>query len=224
MRKHLICAVALAFATCASANAAIINLFANLTPFEEQPAAATPIDSGGLLRPFTQGPGLAGGPRPVSSGFAHFTLNTAVPVLNMTVTVFNIDVTGSQTPFLNDDLRAAHIHAGPTAIPAVSAAGVVWGFFGMPFDDDDGDVKFAAFTSGVGGTFTGQWDLGEGNNTTLAAQLAFITNELSYINFHTAQFTGGEIRGQLIVPEPGSLALLGIALGALGFSRRRKKT
>jgi hypothetical protein len=69
------------------------------------------------------------------------------------------------------------------------------------------------FSSGVGGTVTGRWNLGEGNNTTLTAELANLFGGLTYINFHTAQFGGGEIRGQVTlvsttVPGPASLSLL----------------
>ncbi len=37
----------------------------------------------------------------------------------------------------------------------------------------------------------------------------------TYLNIHTTAFPGGEIRGQLRVPEPASLLLL--ASGLLGF-------
>ncbi len=123
-----------------------------------------------------------GAPRPASFGFATFMLNDARTALAFNATIFNIDVTGSQTPDANDNLLAAHIHAGPTAFPG-STAPVVWGFFGAPFNDttpnDSVVTPFAAGSGLVGGTFSGKWDSPEGNGTTLTAQLPNILAGLS---------------------------------------------
>jgi hypothetical protein len=42
-----------------------------------------------------------------------------------------------------------------------------------------------------------------------------------YINVHTANNGGGEIRGNIVVPEPSGIALLG--LGIIGLARRRRE-
>jgi hypothetical protein len=79
---------------------------------------------------------------------------------------------------------------------------VVWGFIGLPFHNTDFDGLTTPFATGVGGTFTGEWDLLEGVGG-LAAQLSHILNGRAYINFHTLQFPGGEVRGNLqVAPEP----------------------
>jgi len=117
--------------------------------------------------------------------------------MTFTATINNIDFTGSQTTDTNDNLTAAHIHAGPTVTPTTNGP-VVWGFFGAPLNDNNpNDVVNTPFTGigNVGGTISGKWDPPEGNGTTFAAQLANLKGGRAYINFHTMQFGGGEIRG-----------------------------
>src|SRR5688572_4321253 len=166
---------------------------------------------------------ITGDPRPTPFGTAVLTLNDAQTQLSLTATIFNIDV-GGQTADLNDDLLNAHIHA--PASPGANA-GVRWGFFGSPDNNIPLlDYVLTPFGTGVGGTITSTWDAPEGNGgTTLALQLPNILGGLSYINFHTRQNMGGEIRGQIIpTPDGGSTALLlsgsVLALATLGSRRR----
>jgi CHRD domain len=164
----------------------------------------------------------SGDPRPASFGTASFVLNDARTFLSFTATVFNIDFTGAQTLDTNDNLVAAHIHASPTVTPATNGP-VVWGFFGSPFNDNNpNDVVNTPFPTGVGGVISGKWDLPEGNGTTLTEQLPNILRGHSYINFHTVQFRGGEVRGNIsAVPEPTSMFLLVSGLVSLiGLKRK----
>src|SRR3954447_969451 len=194
---------------CGSGHAATI-LTANITNAAENPVPTLTTSTGG--------------PRPASFGTASFVLNDAQTAMTMSVTIFNIDFTGAQTADVNDNLVAAHIHASPTATTV--NAGVVWGFFGTPFNDNNpNDVVVTPFSTGVGGTITGKWDAAEGNNTTLTAQLPNILAGNSYINFHTTQFAGGETRGFLqVTPEPSTNLLIGFGMaGLLGVGAYRRK-
>jgi uncharacterized protein (TIGR03118 family) len=161
-----------------------VRLFvASLTNAQENPPT-TPTTS-------------TGGPRPASFGTAKFQFNAAQTAMTFTATINNIDFTGSQTTDTNDNLVAAHIHAASTVTPTTNGP-VVWGFFGSPFNDNNpNDQVFTPFTTGVGGVISGKWDAPEGNGTTLAAQLTNIRTGHAYINFHTVQFGGGEIRGNI---------------------------
>src|SRR6266550_3095476 len=177
----VVSAFALLIATAGYANTILV---ANLTNSQENPPTNPTLSTGGA--------------RPASFGTATFDLNNAMTAMTFTATIFNIDITGSQTADVNDNLVAAHIHAGASVTPTTNGP-VVWGFFGSPFNDNNpNDQAFAPLSSGVGGNFSGKWDAPEGNGTTLAAQLPNIRAGHAYINFHTVQFGGGEIRGNIL--------------------------
>jgi hypothetical protein len=165
----------------ASANLSPSDFTVNVTNSQEVPPT-NPTTTGGARRP-------------ASYGTAHFTINAGGTAMTMTATVRNIDFTGSQTADTNDNIANAHIHAGASVAPGVNGP-VVWGFIGTPFNDNNpNDAVVTPFGSGVGANISAKWDAPEGNGTTLGAQIDNIRAGRAYINFHTSQFSGGEIRG-----------------------------
>ena len=202
--------VAVTLALSPTAGQAAVTFTISLTP-DQEPNIVVPTLAGG-------------GPRPAAYGTATFTFNDDFTALSFTATIFNIDLTGVQTADQNDNLTAAHIHAG--ADPLALNYPVAWGFFGSPDNDNNPDqLVVTPFLSGVGGTLSSTWNMLEGNNTTLTAQLENIREGRAYINFHTVQFAAGEIRGNLraAVPEPSTWAMMLVGFGAIGFSMRRRR-
>jgi hypothetical protein len=57
-----------------------------------------------------------------------------------------------------------------------------------------------------------------------AQQVSWLFSGFLYMNVHDATFPGGEIRGQLLlVPEPSTLALLGLGVGGIVLQSYRKR-
>src|SRR5688500_656772 len=139
-----------------------------------------------------------------SFGTATFTINDANNAMSMVAEVHGIDFF-NQTPDVRDNLINAHIHAGDAVPPNTNP--VVWGFIGAPdHNTAPSDTVITQLAAGVGFNVTATWNTTEGSASSggFPGQLSNIQNSKAYINFHTQQYPGGEIRG--ILPEPASVA------------------
>jgi hypothetical protein len=148
----------------------------------------------------------------LGTGFAEVDVDTTANTMHVHVTFSG----------LTSNTTASHIHA---AAPPGSNAGVATttptfpnfplgvtsGTYDMSFDMTLASSYNPAFITANGGTPA----------SAEAALFAALANDQAYLNIHTVNNPGGEIRGWL-TPEPSSL-VLGV-LGALGlaiFARRR---
>jgi hypothetical protein len=131
-----------------------------------------------------------------------------------------------QTAFagLTSGVTASHIHARAnagagtggvaTTVPTFTGfpSGVTSGTYDHTFDMLLASSWNPAYITANGGTAASAWSVFQTK----------IASELTYLNIHTTNFGGGELRANLtVVPEPSTLAGLGLAAGAL-FLRRRK--
>lgn len=119
----------------------------------------------------------------------------------------------------------AHIHCC-TALPLTGTAGVATttpSFPGFPAGVTSGSYD-RIFDLTAAGTYNPAFVTSNGGVAgARAALLSALTAGRAYYNLHTSAFPGGEIRGFLVpVPEPGSLALFGLAALGLVTLRRRK--
>ena len=144
----------------------------------------------------------------------------ATVVLDPTAQTIQINVTFSG---LTSPDVAAHIHCCAPLGTNVGVATAVPAFPGFPLGVTSGSYSSAVFDLTQSTIYNPAFvTLQGGLPAAEAALISGIQNGLTYLNIHTVNFGGGEIRGQLFAtPEPSTFLLLGTGLAGLLLWRKR---
>jgi len=124
---------------------------------------------------------------------------------------------------LSSNTSAAHIHT-PTAVAFTGGASVATqtpSFAGFPLGVTAG-IMDNTFDLTLASSWNSSYVTAKGGIP--QAETAFFQEMdagKAYFNIHTVNFGVGEIRGFMLVPEPGALTLLGAA-GVVAMIRRRR--
>ena len=165
----------------------------------------------------------------VAMGFARMELDLDSLIISMSYEISFIGLS------LEDDITAVHFHRGHregARLPRHGEYGVngphVLNVYGFPRQDDDDLVVDLE-----NNTLRGIWDNTDRNfgpdgvyqpsdSVGLGEVVPDLFEEEIYIQVHTVNFPGGEIRGQLyLIPEPEGTAMIVIA-SCLTLLRRRR--
>jgi hypothetical protein len=155
------------------------------------------------------------------TGFAQVTIDTAANTMDVMVTFSG----------LTSGTTASHIHCC-TASPGTGNAGVATTtptFPGFPLGVTSGTYDHT-FDMSLASSYNPAFVTANGGTVASAEPvlLAGLNAGDAYLNIHTTNFTGGEIRGFLhAVPEPSTWAMMIMGFAGVGFMayrRSRKNT
>jgi hypothetical protein len=144
-------------------------------------------------------------------------IGSGTVTLNLATHTLQVDLSWSN---LTAPATAAHIHSPASspanagvAIPLTGFPAATSGTYSNTFNTLDSSIYSSAYLTNHGGTAAGA-------ESGIASELAA---GMAYLNIHTSNFPGGEIRGFLVVPEPATVALTAIGGIGLLFATRRMR-
>jgi len=185
--------ISLLFLAASSIHAAPVEFFATLTGANEVPP--------------TPSPGI---------GSAHVTFDPDPAVHSLRVQVTFGGLLAGTT--------ASHIHCCGLQTQILQVATTVPTFPGFPLGVTSGSYDNTFDTLSLS-TYNPAFVTANGG-TAASAQVALFAGMvagLSYLNIHSTSFLGGEIRGPLVTPEPGTLLLLGAGLAGIAHRLWRQR-
>ena len=144
----------------------------------------------------------------------------ATIVVDPTALTIQLDVAFSG---LTSNDTAAHIHCCVAVGGNAGVATTVPAFIGFPLGVTSGTYHSQVFSL-LDSAFYNPAFVSANGGTVATAEpvfLAGLLNGRTYLNIHTTNNPGGEIRG-FVIPEPATLALLGLGLFGVALSRRRQ--